>query len=97
MVTVSLPFPADAGVMVGMRATADIMIDKSEDTLLVPERAVGLDDQGNPAVWVSADGQLEQRAVVIGISNGLQTEILAGLAEGEIVMTGQPGGFFPGS
>jgi RND family efflux transporter MFP subunit len=84
-VTISLVIPADAGVMVGMSATADIMIAQSEDTLLVPERAVGRDEQGNPVVRVSVDGQLEQRAVVIGISDSLQAEILEGLSEGDMV------------
>ena len=84
-VTVSLTVPADSGVMVGMSATADIIIDKSENTLLVPERAIGHDENGNPVVWVSIDGQLEERAVVVGISDGLHTEILEGLAEGEMV------------
>lgn len=84
-VTVSLTVPADSGVMVGMSATADIIIDKSENTLLVPERAIGVGEDGNPVVWVSLDGQLEERAVVVGISDGLQTEILSGLAEGEMV------------
>jgi HlyD family secretion protein len=84
-VTVSLTVPADSGVMVGMSATADIIIDKSENTLLVPERAIGVDENGNPVVWVSLDGQLEERAVVVGISDGLHTEILEGLAEGEMV------------
>jgi HlyD family secretion protein len=98
-VTISLVIPADAGVMVGMSATADIMIDESEDTLLVPERAVGRDDQGNSIVWVSVDGQLEQRTVVVGISDGLKTEILEGLSEGDMVSvekrgTTELGGFF---
>jgi HlyD family secretion protein len=101
-VTISLVIPADVGVMVGMSATADIMIDKSEDTLLVPERAVGHDEQGNPVVWVSIDGQLEQRAVVIGISDGLQAEILEGISEGDMVAvekrgTTELGGFLLGS
>jgi RND family efflux transporter MFP subunit len=98
-VTVSLVIPADAGVMVGMSATADIMIDKSENTLLVPERAIGVDADGNAVVWVSVDGQLEKRAVVVGISDGLEAEILAGLEEGEMVSvekrgTTELGGFF---
>jgi HlyD family secretion protein len=84
-VTVSLTVPADSGVMVGMSATADIMIDESANTLLVPERAIDFDESGNPVVWVGVDGQFEERAVVVGISNGLQTEILEGLAEGEMV------------
>jgi HlyD family secretion protein len=98
-VTVSLVIPADAVIMVGMSATADIMIDKSENTLLVPERAIGVDEDGSAVVWVSVDGQLEERAVVVGISDGLQTEILEGLAEGEMVSvekrgTSELGGLF---
>jgi RND family efflux transporter MFP subunit len=98
-VTISLVIPADAGVMVGMSATADIMIEQSLDTLLVPERAVGRDEQGNAVVWVSVDGQLEQRAVVVGISDGLKAEILEGLSEGDMVAvekrgTTELGGFF---
>ncbi len=98
-VTISLVIPADAGVMVGMSATADIMIEQSQDTLLVPERAVGLDDQGNTVVRVSVEGQLEVRPVVIGISDGLQTEILEGLSEGDMVSVEKRGitelgGFF---
>jgi HlyD family secretion protein len=98
-VTVSLTVPADSGVMVGMSATADIIIDESENTLLVPERAIGRDENGNPVVWISLDGQLEERVVVVGISDGLQTEILEGLAEGEMVSverhgTNELGGLF---
>ena len=98
-VTISLTVPADSGVMVGMSATADIMVEQSQDTLLVPERAIGRDDQGNPVVWVSVGGELEQRAVVVGISDGFQTEILEGLSQGDIVAveqrgTTELGGFF---
>jgi len=84
-VTISLVIPADAGVMVGMSATADIMVDESEGTLLVPERAVSRDGQGNYIVEVSVDGQMETRVVVIGISDGFQVEILEGLNEGDMV------------
>jgi len=98
-VTISLVIPADAGVMVGMSTTADIIIAESHDTLLVPERAIGHDENGSPVVWVSVNGQLEERAVVVGISDGLQVEILEGVTEGEIVAverrtTTGPGGLF---
>jgi HlyD family secretion protein len=98
-VTISLTVPADAGVMVGMSATADIMIEHSEDTLLVPERAIGRDAQGNYIVVVSVGGQMETRVVVTGISDGFQVEILEGLSEGEMVSvekraTSELGGFF---
>jgi len=100
-VKISFTVPPDSKVKVGMSATADIMIDKSENTLLVSERAVSIDDQGNTVVWVSVDGKLEQRPVVIGISDGFQTEILEGLSEGDMVAvekrgTTEMGGFFMG-
>jgi RND family efflux transporter MFP subunit len=98
-VTISLAIPADAGVKVGMSTTADIIIAESDDTLLVPERAIGHDENGNPVVEVSVNGQLEQREVVVGISDGLNTEILSGLSQGEMVAvtrraTTGPGGLF---
>ncbi len=86
-----------------MSATADIIIQQRENVLLVPERAIEHDSQGNPVVWVKTDGQIEERAVVTGISDGLQTEILGGLNEGEIVVVGSKpkprvkGDFFWGS
>ncbi|MDH5696747.1 MAG: hypothetical protein OEZ00_09165, partial [Dehalococcoidia bacterium] len=94
--------PPDSKVRVGMSATADIIVQQRENTLLVPERAIERDSEGNPMVWVKLNGQIEERPVVIGISDGLQTEILDGLDEGEIVVvkkraeTQAPGGFLFG-
>ena len=99
-VEIVLVVPLGSKVRVGMSATADIIVQQRENTLLVPERAIGQDSQGNPVVWVKLDGQIEERRVVIGISDGLQTEILSGVSEGEIVIverrsgTTSPGGFF---
>jgi RND family efflux transporter MFP subunit len=84
-VTISLAIPADAGVKVGMSTTADIIVAESDDTLLVPERAISHDQNGNPVVQVSINGQLEEREVEVGISDGLNTEILSGVSEGDTV------------
>jgi RND family efflux transporter MFP subunit len=99
-VKIGFAVPPDSKVRVGMSATADIIVQQRENTLLVPERAIEHDSQGNPVVWVNLNGQIEERPVVIGISDGLQTEILDGLEEGEMVVvekrtgTTSPGGFF---
>jgi RND family efflux transporter MFP subunit len=84
-VNIGFTLPPDSKVRVGMSATADIIVQQRENALLVPERAIERDSQGNPVVWVRLDGQIEERPVVTGISDGLQTEILDGLDEGEIV------------
>ena len=85
-IKVGFAVPEGSGLRAGMSATADIVISGRSGVLLVPSRAVGEDSQGNPVVEVMAGGQIEERAVVIGISDGYQTEILSGLEEGEVVV-----------
>ena len=51
----------------------------------MPNQAIEYTGDG-PVVFVMVDEQIEERPVVVGISNGLQTEIKEGLEEGEIVV-----------
>ena len=72
----------------GMTATAEIMIDKRTDVLLVPGSA--LHTQG-AEYWVyvikeNTIGQIEQRQVKVGLQSHTQAEILSGLNEGEKVL-----------
>ncbi len=85
-VEIGLAIPPDSKVRVGMSAIADIILEERSNVLLVPNRALTQDSEGNPVVWVEINGQIEERPVVTGISDGLQTEILDGLDEGEIVV-----------
>jgi len=84
-VKIGFDVPQGSGLKVGMSATADIITNERGGVLLVPDRAIKQDSQGNPIVWVMVDEQVEARPVVIGISDGFQTEIIDGLDEGEIV------------
>jgi len=85
-VKISLDVPPDSEPKVGMSATADIIIHQRSNVLLVPERAVTQDSQGNPMVWVMVNEQIEERSVGVGISDGYQTEIVSGLQEGDVVV-----------
>ena len=91
-----------SGLKAGMSATADIILSKRSNVLLVPNRAIEQDSSGNPMVKVMVDEQIEERPVVIGISDGYQTEIVDGLNEGEVVVIERrvepesAGGFFGG-
>ncbi|MBA7692988.1 Macrolide export protein MacA [subsurface metagenome] len=84
-VEIGFDVPWNSGLRFGMSATADIIISERSGVLLVPDRAINQDSQGNPIVYVVVDEQIEERPVVIGISDGYQTEIVSGLEEGEIV------------
>jgi len=69
----------------GMSATIDIMAMDTQDVLLVPSTAIQQTAEGNIVKVSIGDDQFEQRFVEIGTSNGRQTEIMSGLAEGEQV------------
>ena len=85
-VKIKFDVPRDAGVRVGMSATADIIIGERSNVLVVPDRAIDYNSQANPIVRVMVNGQVEERPVVTGLSDGLQTEIVQGLKEGEEVI-----------
>jgi len=85
-IKVSFEAPEGSGLKAGMSATADIVVSERSGVLLVPSRAVGEDSQGKPVVKVMVKGKIEERAVVIGMSDGSQTEIVSGLDEGEVVV-----------
>jgi RND family efflux transporter MFP subunit len=84
-VKISFDVPAGSAVKAGMSATADIIIEERSNILLVPSRVVRENEQGNTVVNVVIGKEIEERTVVTGISNGLQTEIISGLNEGETV------------
>ncbi len=85
-ITISLTAPEGTDPRVGMSATADIIIEKRSNVLLVPTQAIKQDRQGNSIVIVQDGEQLQPRPVVTGLSVGLQTEIVEGLSEGETIL-----------
>jgi len=85
--TITLENP-DEELKDGMSATAEIIIEQHNDVLLIPNRAI----QGsweNPFVEVVTDEQIEKRQISIDLSDGIYTEVLSGLEEGEEVILPQ--------
>lgn len=85
-VKINFAIPEDSGLRAGMSATTNIIINERSNVLLVPERTIKKDSQGNPIVEVMVNGRIEPRVVVTGISDGFQTEIVKGLNQGEMVV-----------
>ncbi len=69
----------------GLTATVSIIINQVTNVIYVPNQAVKT-VQGISTVDVIKDGVTTQRTVTIGISNSKYTEIVEGLAEGEVVV-----------
>jgi RND family efflux transporter MFP subunit len=73
----------------GMSATAEIIIERRDDVLSIPNRAIR-GTLENPTVVVLVDGQQEERQITLGLSDGINTEVLSGLEEGEKVVVPTP-------
>ncbi len=82
--TITLENP-DKELRDGMSATAEIIVDRRDNALLVPNRAIR-GSWDNPWVEVITDSETEQREISLGISDGIDTEVLSGLEEGEKVV-----------
>lgn len=71
-----------------MSAFLNFVKKEKKDVLLIPNKAIFVED-GQQYVNVQLDGKAtEKRAVTCGLSNGTQTEVVEGLNEGETVIVG---------
>jgi hypothetical protein len=80
IVPVMLP-QTDARLVPGMKASVKIEAGKVEDVLVIPVAAVS-----GGKVSVKQAGKMEERAVVLGKSDGEKVEVKEGLAEGDEIM-----------
>jgi HlyD family secretion protein len=64
---------------VGYSATADIIIDERNDVLVIPEGVVHFEDEKTYVYLVSG----EKRDIEVGLSDGLNIEVVSGLKEGD--------------
>lgn len=85
---VRVSFPdTDSRVKVGMTTNLNIIAARRENVLLVPNSALLPKDAGRVVQFPSADGKQPREAdVQIGLTDGVQTEIISGLNEGDRIM-----------
>ncbi len=90
----------DEAIKPGMTAAVNIVVDQIEDVLLVPNRAVRVQD-GERVVYVLREGMLTPVKVRLGVSSETHSEVIESvLREGDLIvlnppavfdMTGRPG------
>lgn len=93
---------AEEQVRVGMTAALSILVARQDQTLLVPNWALGIDPETGDVIVTVYDGeQREVRVVTLGLRNDIVSEVLSGLEPGETVgvtivegLQGSGGGFF---
>jgi len=80
---------ADKRVKPGMTAAVNIVVQEIEGQLLVPNRAVRLQD-GKHVVYILKSGQAQPVEITLGASSDTMSVVLEGLKEGEVVVLNPP-------
>jgi RND family efflux transporter MFP subunit len=86
-ITISLE-PTEVELKGGLTATADIIVEKHEDVLLIPNRSI----KGSPGdYWVDVvideeELTTEKRPVELGAQSDRTSEVVSGLSEGERII-----------
>jgi HlyD family secretion protein len=87
-VRVSIEDPGEE-LKANMSANAEIVLEEKQDLLMIPESAVVYDKERNTSVEIpdpTAESGKKKVDVKTGISNGVKTEVVEGLAEGQQVI-----------
>ncbi len=81
--------PIKVPIRPDMTASATVVIEEKENVLLVPNRAIRYEEDVEYVEVLDQSGGAEVRRVAIatGASNGVVTEVTAGLEEGDVVVT----------
>jgi HlyD family secretion protein len=80
--------PGSLPVRLGMTADVDMVVAGADDALLVPNRAIEADREAGRyyVARQKPDGTTERLEVRIGLRNGVNTQVLEGLNEGDRVV-----------
>ena len=83
----------DAGDLVlraGYSANADVIITKKEEILLIPERLITIEDSTSSVEIQDTLGVITTRVITTGLSDGINIEVVEGIAEGELLVERPP-------
>ena len=77
-------------IRAGYSANAELLINKAADTLFIPERLVVFEEDRTYVEVHNEAGEVEKKEIKIGLSDGINVEILEGLNQGEEVVENPP-------
>ncbi|MDE2803356.1 MAG: HlyD family efflux transporter periplasmic adaptor subunit, partial [Chloroflexota bacterium] len=90
-IQISLQTPPLLQLREGLSATANIVLQQESDVLLIPVTSIA-GTVAQPTVLVSVDGDVMERAVALGASDGFWMVVTEGVSEGDsLVSTGGVG------
>jgi HlyD family secretion protein len=74
----------------GYSANADVIITRKTDILLAPERLITIEDSVTSCEIMDTVGLITTREVTVGLSDGINIEIVDGLMEGDLLVERPP-------
>ena len=80
----------------GLYAEADLVLEHKEDIPTIPLQSVNHEGDKTSVFVVTANSQLEDRPVSLGIQTANDAEVVAGLHDGEMVVVSDRAGLKPG-
>lgn len=89
-VEITIEGSADALLRAGYSANAEVIIERRENVLYIPERVVRFEDgEAFVTVWLGPD-RTEERRIETGLSDGIRIEVVEGLSEDDLVLEPPP-------
>jgi len=85
-IEILIPSAQNTLLRAGYSANANIIIRKSADILMIPERVVTFRNDSSFVTIPSASGEGEVRAIRTGLSDAINVEVVSGLREGDDVL-----------
>jgi HlyD family secretion protein len=89
-VEVEITQSGDTFLRAGYSANASVMITKKTGILVAPERLITMQDSTASCEVMDSAGVITPREVTTGLSDGINIEIVSGLAEGELIVERPP-------
>ena len=77
----------DPRVLIGMTATVEMVTAKRDNVLLIPNSAILPKGTGRVVQVYNEDGSTKEIDITIGLSDGVQTEVLTGLTKGQLIVS----------
>jgi RND family efflux transporter MFP subunit len=87
---------ADRSLVEGMYAEAILRLEHKPNALAVPLQAISHQGDATTVLVVNSSNRLESRKVQIGLQTDADAEIVSGLNEGELIVTGDRSALKPG-
>jgi HlyD family secretion protein len=89
-VEVEILEPGDIVIRAGYSANAEVVLEKAEHVLTLPERLVSFSSDKTTVEVLLPDGQVEVREIEIGLSDGITLQVLSGLTVDDRVVERPP-------